>query len=755
MSIGPPKSPVSLLRCCLILALILLASALLPSCGVVDYISAYFNTYYNARRVFNDAETEVMAQLDARPGGRNWLSACAIQAGTRGKLESVIEKCSKLLQYHPESSLVDDALMMIGKSYYYEDDNQQAMRKFNEIISQYPDGARAMEARLLLSYAQYRLGSRDDARKTGEMVADLARKNDQPDILSRACLVLGQLAVEDRDYAKATGYFEEAAKSGATPEQRSSAWLMSASMYQKLGKYAEAESAYASADKASNTYVGEFRGRIGALRMAEKQGRTDEALRGYRLLRADGKFKEFFGEIELEIANTYRDMGDLPLAVARYTYVDTAYPRSETSARSYFALGDLYEHTLYRYDSALVAYSKGRNESPAAEVAPIAAHRAEYLTKYFQYHSEIVKFDSVRTVLTAMIDSAHTAGGAPPGGDSLRTRGASDSLRGSAGADSLRAHAATDTLRARVTTESPRIDPRAAMIDTANARLEVATNELAGLFYATIGIPDSAEAWYRVILEDYPNGRYAARALYTLAQIYSARDSVANKRLADSLYREILGRFPRSEFAPEARRLLGLPPVDISVDAADSLYDRAEALLVSGDSAAAAVRFKQIAGSFPSSPLAPRALYAAGWIYENKLMNNDSAIASYTRLASLYPASVYTTRITPKMFEVTQARQKAAADSAAARRAAQLRADSIATRRAAADTAASRRLMPQGAGTGNPVVGKPGELPKTPAANVTADTSAAKRADVDSLEVRKIRKALPKRVPGKEGSPPE
>ncbi|HTR99428.1 MAG TPA: tetratricopeptide repeat protein [Bacteroidota bacterium] len=747
----------SLLRWCSLLALILLACALVPSCGVVDFVSAYFNTYYNARRLFNDAETEVMAQLDARPGGRNWLSTCAIQAGTRGKLESVIEKCSKLLQYHPESSLVDDALMMIGKSYYYEDDNQQAMRKFNEIISQYPDGARAMEARLLLSYAQYRMGSRDDARKTGETVADLARKNDKPDILSRACLVLGQLSVEDRDFAKATGYFEEAAKSGATPEQRSSAWLMSASMYQKLGNYAEAESAYASADRASNTYVGEFRGRIGALRMAEKQGRTDEALRGYRLLRADAKFKEFFGEIELEIANTYRDMGDLPLAVARYTYVDTAYPRSETSARSYFSLGDLYEHTLYRYDSALVAYSKGRNESPAAEIAPIAAHRADYLTKYFQYHSEIVKFDSVRSVLSAMIDSARTAGGAPPGGDSLRTRTSRDSLRGPAPADSLRAHAAADTVRARPASDSlhPRIDPRVAMIDTANARLEVATNELAGLFYATIGIPDSAEAWYRVVLDNYPDGRYAARALYTLAQIYSARDSVANKPLADSLYRQILARFPRSEFAPEARRLLGLPPVEISVDAADSLYGRAEALLVSGDSAAAAVRFKQVAGSFPASPLAPRALYAAGWIYENSLMNNDSAIASYTRLASLYPASVFAARIAPKMFEVMQARQKAAADSAAARRAAQLRADSIATRRAAADTAASRRLTPQAAGAGNTVAGKPGELPKTPAANVTADTSAAKGAADDTLEVRKIRKGPPKRVPGKEGSPPE
>ena len=736
MPIGPSKPFVSRVRRCVLAVLIPAAVLLLPSCGVFDFISAYFNTYYNAHRLFDDAETDVMTQLDSRPGGRNWLVVFGIQSGTKTKLESVIEKCSKLLQYHPDSRLVDNCLLMIGKAYYYEDDNQQAMRKFNEIISAYPDGSSAMEARLLLSYAQYRMGARDEARKTGEAVAELARQKDQPEILSRVCLVLGQLAIEEKDFSRATGYFEEAAKSGVTPLQRTSAWLMSASMYQKMQKYQEAEAAYQAAEKASNTYLGVYRGRMGALRMAEKQGRTDEALDGFRLLRADAKYKEFFGEIELEIANTYRDKGDLPTAVARYTSVDTLYPRSETSAKSYFALGDLYEHTLYEYDSALVAYAKGKNEFPMAEVSPIEAHRAEYLTRYFQYHGEIVKFDSVRNALLAMPDTERTA--SRPPGDSLRARPV----------DSLRARAVSDSLRSR-------LNARAVTLDSANSKLETATNEMAGLFYATIGIPDSAEAWYRVVLRNYPAGRYAARALYTLAQIYSARDSAANRSLTDSLYREILARFPRSEFAPEARRLLGLPPKEMAVDAADSTYDRAEGFLVRGDSLAAAAGFKQVAAAFPSSPLAPRALYAAGWIYENTLLNRDSAVATYARLTSLYPASLYATRVAPKMSEVAQAKQKAVADSAAAKRAAQMRADSLAARRAQADTVGGKRTAQQPPGPANAVAPKSGQLPKLELMNGDADSLAAKRAAADSMETRRLKTNLPKRAPGKEGSPPE
>jgi len=747
LSISPANSPVLYFRFIALCALISAAIIFFPSCGVVDYVSAYFNTYYNAHKLFDDAETEVMTQLDTRPGGRNWLSPFGIQAGTKTKLESVIEKCSKLLQYHPESSLVDDALLMIGKCYYYEDDNQQAMRKFNEIISQYPNGSRAMEARLLLSYTQYRMGARDEARKTGEMVADLARKNDQPDILSRVCQVLGQLAVEDKDYPKATGYFEEAAQSGTNPEQRTSAWLMSAAMYQKMEKYPEAERAYLAAAQASNTYVGQYRGQLGALRMAEKQGRTDEALRGFRLLRADGKFKEFFGEIELEVANTYRDMGDLPMAVSRYTYVDTAFPRSETSAKSFFAMGDLYEHTLYRYDSALTAYTKGRNEFPMAEVSPIASRRAEYLMRYFQYHGDFVKFDSVRKVMTAMIDSERVARSRPAKALSPGAGAAADSLHMSVARDSIGARAAPESLSVRPAADSarPRLDPRVVILDTANVKVEVAANELAGLFYATIGIPDSAESWYRVVLDEFPSGRFAARALYTLAQISLSRDSVANREYADSLYRVILDRFPRSEFAPEARRLLGLPPVTITVDAADSLYDRAEGFLVGGDSVAAAAGFKRVASAYPASPLAPRALYAAGWIYENTLFNRDSAVASYARLTALYPASVYATRVAPKMFEVTAARQKAAADSAAAKRLAQARADSAAASRAAADSALTRRNAPHGAVPVAPGLPKPGELRKIPLTSGETDTSAAgKAAAADSAEARKTRVINPK-----------
>jgi len=79
------------LRTCTLLLSLLLFAASFPSCGVTDYMSAYFNTYYNAQRLYDEAEADVFQQLDQKPTGRNWLLPFGIQAATKTKFTSVIE----------------------------------------------------------------------------------------------------------------------------------------------------------------------------------------------------------------------------------------------------------------------------------------------------------------------------------------------------------------------------------------------------------------------------------------------------------------------------------------------------------------------------------------------------------------------------------------------------------------------------------------------------------------------------------------
>jgi len=75
----------------------------------------------------------------------------------------------KLLQYHPESN----SLMMRHhdrKAYYYEDENLQAERKFNEIIQRISRRLLRRRGAALLAYAQYRMNTREDAMNTARAV---------------------------------------------------------------------------------------------------------------------------------------------------------------------------------------------------------------------------------------------------------------------------------------------------------------------------------------------------------------------------------------------------------------------------------------------------------------------------------------------------------------------------------------------------------------------------------------------------------
>jgi TolA-binding protein len=144
-----------------------------------------------------------------------------------------------------------------------------------------------------------------------------------------------------------------------------------------------------------------------------------------------------------------------------------------------------------------------------------------------------------------------------------------------------------------------------------------------------------------------------------LAQIYG-QDSTASPGLTDSLYREIVRRFPKSEFAAEADHLLGGPGIQQESDPAGALYAQAEGVLLRDENKAAVDLFTLIVALYPASPYASRAQYAIGWIYEQLTLQPDSAIVQYKKLVTLYPGSSYAAAVQPRLAEVELAKKQAA-----------------------------------------------------------------------------------------------
>jgi tetratricopeptide (TPR) repeat protein len=612
--------------------------ALFSGCSVGTFMSAYFNTYYNAQKLFDEAEEEVNTQQrSAKPAVQPFLAPFDISSSTKTKFITVIEKCSKLLQYHPESSLVDDALLMIGKSYYYQDENQKAERKFNELLDGYPQSGLIFETKLLLAKVWYRMSEKQKAYSLARELSDAATKEGKDEIVAGSSLLLAQVELENKNFDLARTYYQIAAEKGETAEQRWSAFMKVAEAYIQQEKYGEAADAFRNAEQASTTYTASYRSQLGRARMLSKMGNQEQALRLLENLRYNQNNKEFFGQIDLEIANTYRDMNNFPVAITQYSYVDTTYARTEQAANGYYQLGLLYEKQLMNYDSARVAYNKGKSEFPSAEVTPLLVRRAETMNRYFAIRKELTRYDSIRALLVAPDLPV------PVVKDSMRSDSAA---AGKKPPDSVKVSV---PVRPSISLDS---------VDVIQGRNKV---ELAGLFYVSLGVPDSAEYWYKKVLADHPGSIHAPRALYMLAQLYG-RDSSSSRGKADSLYREILARYPRSEFTNEAEKVLGLPLTKGAADPATESYARAEQLLAGGQHDAALDTLREIVRAHAESPVAPKAQYAAGWIYEEVTLKPDSAIALYQRLVKLYPASQYAGLVRPKLAEV-EFKQRAPVDS--------------------------------------------------------------------------------------------
>ncbi len=113
---------------------------------------AYFNTFYNARQYFAQAEKEYESH--------NKLTSAA-----NTYYQKVIEKSSKVIELYPDSKYVDDAIYLMGVSYFRLNEYRRARRKFEELLRYFPQSPYADKARIWLARIYMQNGDYDLARQ--------------------------------------------------------------------------------------------------------------------------------------------------------------------------------------------------------------------------------------------------------------------------------------------------------------------------------------------------------------------------------------------------------------------------------------------------------------------------------------------------------------------------------------------------------------------------------------------------------------
>ncbi len=380
--------PALSVRLSLVVLASLSAGAVLTGCrsgsalhGRYNNFRAYYNTFYNAEQKLEEGETSL--ERSGTTVDRDRLlplfPTTAATGGTGGPFQEAIDKSAQLLRERPGSKWADDALLVIGKAYFYQRNFVGAEQKFNETMA----AADIAEDRRLRDEARFWLGrtyATSDRYDEGVAVLEegLATTDGDRRWASRMRLALGEL------YARA-GRWDEAAetlRAGAADEDDADlaarAYVLLGQVEEEAGRFEEAAEAYRLALRQKPVYELAFAAEVNrALVLGLDAGRPDDGLSIVRSMLRDDKHYERRGELALVEARLLASGDREAEAERRFREVlyDPELNGQSVRGRAHYYLGRFYDDVrgdLVRasahFDSAATAY-----RSPALTDRPSRA----------------------------------------------------------------------------------------------------------------------------------------------------------------------------------------------------------------------------------------------------------------------------------------------------------------------------------------------------------------------------------------------
>lgn len=599
-------------------------------------VIGYFNTYYNAEKTFAEAEAEVLKIRPTSPDTGLYVYY-PIPTTARTKFNTVIEKCSKIIQFYDQSKWVDDAILLIGKSYYHLNEMMPARKKFLELIENFPSSSLRLEAMHGLAKTYSRMREESQLHSVVAELVKLALEEGEEEIALEAIFIEGDYYFDQQNYLLAAKTYRSAITIEGDDEVRARIQYRLGRCLEFTNDHAGAAKAYADVLEYSPTFPVEYWARLRAGAMYASAGQFENARLTLDELRSMPLSNQEKPMVELELANIDRLSGNYEAAIARYEMIDTTYKRTDAAAKSYFHRAEMFEKKFRDFGEALIYYNQAVQENPQSEIVQPATEKIRVLSRYVALWNELRQADSLLIIATQPAKTFPVPDQRTPQIDSLQQTALSDTAAIDTSTQRLAGAAPGDTLR------TP--PPIRISVDSLHNRRAAAQFGLGTLFLLEFADLDSASYWLEQTRQEFPDAPFAARTLYALAEVHRQQ---GNYDSSNVIVAELIRRFPKSEFAEsmlgkEKRGANAVP------DPADSLYGAAESLGQLGDIRGSLKVLRALLVRYPESARVPQARYLVGWLFENEMKSSDSAAVHYRILLQEHPTSQYAVKVRAKL----------------------------------------------------------------------------------------------------------
>ncbi len=568
--------------------------------------TTYFNTYYNANRLMNEAEDEFGyfdEKLRITPrvivptpeifnpnfvpnGPPPFMDEFIIKQFKRQpvvvKLDSIIIKGSKILSTSPKGEYVQKSLFLMAKTYFYREEWLNSQVKCGELIDIYPDGDMSPDAHLLYSKTLLIERKFIQGKMMLSRTVDIAWYKKRYDILSEAFRLQAEQSLYEKNLEGALRPYYQAITQTSDNEMKAKWQLDLAALLYRLGYFEKAESEFAKVLNYKPDYLGKFESKLYRAASLNRLKKFDLANDILDDIENDGKFTEWKGFTYAERLQSMRIKSNLDSSSNKKKLI------SELDSAEKFADTAYIGNNLiqcYYFDRGMDYYQNNEYNKAA---------------KYF-----------------------------------VRVQGAKTPVSNTA-RDLFKAITELEERYVWIAPTMNKIEEGAMPNDTVAYQTSSYLFEMSRT-HELLKNKDSAVYYSKLSYEISPkSNQKSARFLYAYSRLIKATDPL----LSDSLYEVLANNYMGTEYGDEAARVLGFTK-EFKIDPVEELFTSGSSNRINGNFEYANKQFLKIYNEYPNNPLAPKSLYTIGWTFENHIKDKDSTFYYYNLLIQKYPTSIY------------------------------------------------------------------------------------------------------------------
>ncbi len=540
---------------------------------------AYLNHMFNAERLYDEATELRTARLDSVPDETQSYPG----SEESQKYEKIIEKGSRVLERFPDNKKrTAEAVFLIAESYRHKADWPKAIVKYDEYERYFADNDSMRAVEYQRAYCLYRNQEYNISRFALEPVV---ASKDHP-YYFQGLNLLSLLDEKSEAPEQAIAALEAVlADTSGTPYMKGKAHFRLAGLYFKMESW----------DKAHQHYNAK---EIKILNERERQTAGEQSAEclanDKKYLQAADEFKELYKVEEYEKKRPFYlvRIGELTLLAGRnadafviFNKINTEYPKTESSSRSYFNMGDYEQTKKMDYELAMAYYDSSY----------IARSISEYARKSRERRNALRNLISMCDRNQELLESKDSI---PDMKSFYKTEFMIAELF-------LLKLSEADSAIARLTNVIENSNDSASVMRASYAR--------AFVYDEFLNDPDTAEEMYKEIIEKFPNTDYAKQAQTNLGMrvTMKTREDEARDRymIAESLW-TVASEMPVTK-----------------MDQVDSAY------------ATAFFAFDSLYKDYPQTQSGIQALYMKAIYFQMSPERLDSAVAIYRTLRDQHGAT--------------------------------------------------------------------------------------------------------------------